>query len=218
MSSNNQPGQKLNKKARRKNARSDLQTSRPPENECTSQDDTQDTPLQIDDPCSVVDATPRLAVNVDEHLEHVTTVLPTLPKTEAVANNSTATASIEPMEVNDEPCIEDEAACSTRPPSAQRRAKRFPIASAIPLLPAIEQKQGHMQRPKEGTLGSKTRVYTNHFPVTVNPNVMLYQYDVVVEKSNFRSPGKWEEAMNRDQRRRFVQQLAESKTLNFIYW
>jgi hypothetical protein len=123
------------------------------------------------------------------------------------------------MEVNDEPCIEDEASCSPRPAAtAQRRTKRFPITSAIPLLPSIEQKQGHIQRPTQGTLGSKMRVYTNHFPVTVNPNVMLYQYDVVVEKSSFRSPAKWEEAMNRDQRRRFVQQLAESKSLNFIYW
>jgi hypothetical protein len=52
----------------------------------------------------------------------------------------------------------------------------------------------------------------------VAPNLMLYQYDAIVERPNFRSPNTWEEAMSRDHRRRFVQQLAENKSFDFMFW
>ena len=106
---------------------------------------------------------------------------------------------------------------SPTPPTSRRRTKRIPISSAIPLLPPVEQKTGHhLNQSQAQTV--HTKVYANHFPVQVAPNLMLYQYDAIIEKSSFRSPGTWEEALSRDQRRRFMQQLAENNVLDFIYW
>lgn len=115
---------------------------------------------------------------------------------------------------------EDLVSCSPRPtpPPSRRRPKRFQITSAIPLLPPVEQKHGPIVRPDSGKNGTPTKVYTNHFSVQVAPQLMLYQYDAVIEKTSFRSPNTWEEAMSRDQRRRFVQQLAENNAFNFTYW
>jgi hypothetical protein len=114
-------------------------------------------------------------------------------------------------------CTEEPVSSSPRP-TPRRRARRIPISSAIPLLPPVEQKHGPIVRPDTGKNGKPIEVYTNHFPVQVAPNLILYQYDALVEKSNFHSPNTWEEAMSRDHRRRFVQQLAENKTFDFIYW
>jgi hypothetical protein len=100
----------------------------------------------------------------------------------------------------------------------QHRFKRVPITSAIPLLPPVEQKNGPPSKPKPGTNGTPTQVYANHFPTQIASNLMLYQYDVIIEKSNFRSPGTWEEAMSRDQRRRFMQQLTENNSFDYTYW
>ncbi len=117
-------------------------------------------------------------------------------------------------------CSEDIVSCSPvpTPPAYRRRPKRIPIASAIPLLPPVEQKYGPPVKPEVGKNGIPTKVYTNHFPVQVAPKLMLYQYDAVVEKSSFHSPHTWEEAMSRDHRRRFVQQLAENNVFDFTYW
>lgn len=114
-------------------------------------------------------------------------------------------------------CNEDLESCSPSP-TPRRRNKRFPITSAIPLLPPIEQKHGPPVKPSPGKIGTPIEVYTNHFPVQVAPNMMLYQYDAVVEKLSFQSLSKWEEVMSRDQRRRFVQQLTDNKAFDFIYW
>lgn len=123
-------------------------------------------------------------------------------------------------EVNNEVCCEDTLSCSPRPtpPTSRRRLKRIPITSAIPLLPSVELKHSSIVKPDSGKNGTPTKVYTNHFSVQVAPQLMLYQYDAVVEKTSFRSIDTWEEAMSRDQRRRFVQQLAENKSFNFTYW
>lgn len=117
-------------------------------------------------------------------------------------------------------CNEDTASCSPRPtpPTSRRRPRRFPITSAIPLLPPVEQKHGPIVKPDSGKNGTTTQVYTNHFQVNVAPNLMLYQYDAIVEKPSFRSPNTWEEAMSRDHRRRFVQQLSENKSFDFMFW
>lgn len=100
----------------------------------------------------------------------------------------------------------------------RHRQKRFQIRSAIPLLPPVIQKNGPPAKPPAGTNGDEIEVYCNHFPVQVAKSCMLYQYDVIVEKSNFRRPGMWEEAMSRDHRRRFVQKLAEKNSFDFNYW
>jgi hypothetical protein len=86
------------------------------------------------------------------------------------------------------------------------------------MLPPVEQKHGPIVKPDSGKNGTPTQVYTNHFSVKVAPNLMLYQYDAIVERPNFRSPNTWEEAMSRDHRRRFVQQLAENKSFDFMFW
>jgi hypothetical protein len=86
------------------------------------------------------------------------------------------------------------------------------------MLPPVEQKHGPIVKPDSGKNGTTTQVYTNHFSVKVAPNLMLYQYDAIVERPNFRSPNTWEEAMSRDHRRRFVQQLAENKSFDFMFW
>ena len=86
------------------------------------------------------------------------------------------------------------------------------------MLPPIEQKHGPPAKPSPGQIGTPIEAYTNHFRVQVAPKMMLYQYDAIVEKLSFQSLNKWEEVMSRDQRRRFVQQLAENKAFDFIYW
>jgi len=131
-----------------------------------------------------------------------------------------AAATIVNTEQNNGIHSEETESCSPRPtpPTPRRRTQRFPITSAIPLLPPVEQKNGSPSKPKPGTNGVPTQVYTNHFQVEVASNLMLYQYDVIVEKTVFRCPGSWEEAMSRDQRRRFVQQLAKNNAFDFIFW
>jgi hypothetical protein len=117
-------------------------------------------------------------------------------------------------------CDEDIASCSPRPtpPTSRRRIKRFPITSAIPLYPNVEQRHGPIVKPDVGKKGTPTEVYTNHFQVKVAPSIMLYQYDAVVEKPSFHSSNLWEEAMSRDHRRRFVRQLAENNSFDFPFW
>ncbi len=105
-----------------------------------------------------------------------------------------------------------------KPHPHRRLPKRLPISSAIPLLPSIEQRDAPPSRPPAGVMGTKAQVYVNHFPVKVAPNQMLYQYDAIVERLSFRGPQIWEEAMSRDQRRRFVQKLADNNAIDFIYW
>ncbi len=131
-----------------------------------------------------------------------------------------AAAAIANPEVNNGICTEDVVSCSPRPtpPTPRRRTRRIPITSAIPLLPPVEQKHGQIVKPDTGKNGTSTKVYTNHFSVQVAPKLMLYQYDAIVEKSNFHFPNTWEEAMSRDQRRRFVQELAKHNRIDFIYW
>lgn len=105
------------------------------------------------------------------------------------------------------------------PPTSRRRLKRIPIKSAIPLLHTLDQTiNDPLPKPTPGTMGKPTQVYVNHFPVSIAPNKMLYQYDAVVEKPGFRSENQWEEVLSRDQRRRFVQKLAENKKFDFVYW
>jgi hypothetical protein len=67
-------------------------------------------------------------------------------------------------------------------------------------------------------MGTPTKVYANHFPTKVASDLMLYQYDVLVEKVNFRSPDIWDESLSRDQRRKYVQLLAENNQFDFIHW
>jgi hypothetical protein len=67
-------------------------------------------------------------------------------------------------------------------------------------------------------MGTPTKVYANHFPTKVASDLMLYQYDVLVEKVNFRSPDTWDESLSRDQRRKYVQLLAENNQFDFIHW
>lgn len=146
----------------------------------------------------------------------------TTPKPEIKSNGVAAAAvavEIDP-EIADERSIEDIAPCSPRPSSStsRRRGKRIPITTAIPMLPPIEQRHGPIVKPDSGKNGTLTQVYTNHFPTKVAPDLMLYQYDAVVEKPKFHSPDTWEEDMNRDHRRRLVQQLAENKAFDFPYW
>ena len=120
-----------------------------------------------------------------------------------------------------EPLSNDELiTCSSHPtpPTFRRQTKRNRIASAIPLLPPVEKNHGLTSKPKHGKMGTLTTVYTNHFPVTVAPNLMLYQYDAIVERPKYQSPDKWEEATSRGHRRRFVQKLVENNAFNFIYW
>lgn len=107
--------------------------------------------------------------------------------------------------------------CQTPTPT-RRRGKRIQITTAIPMMPAVEPKHSPLVKPDSGKNGRLTQVYTNHFPAKVAPNLMLYQYDAVVEKPSFRSADIWEEDMNRDHRRRFVQQLAENNAFNFLFW
>lgn len=107
--------------------------------------------------------------------------------------------------------------CQTPVPT-RRRGRRFPITTAIPMLPPVEQKHSPIVKPDSGKNGSPIKVYANHFPTTIAQNLMLYQYDAIVEKPNFHQKQPWEEDMNRDHRRRFVQQLAENNAFNFIYW
>jgi len=123
-------------------------------------------------------------------------------------------------EINNGICSDEAVSCSPdpTPPSFRRRTKRIPITSAIPLLPPVEQKHGPPVKPEVGKNGQPTKVYTNHFLVKVASELILYQYDAMVEKSNYRSPNTWEEAMSRDQRRRFVQELAKHNRIDFIYW
>lgn len=132
------------------------------------------------------------------------------------------------LEMNIEACPEEIECCSPSTPSTpltpstpstnRRRNKRIPISSAIPLLPAVEQKQGPPVKPEPGKKGTVTHVYTNHFPTQIAPNIMLYQYDAIVEKPGVFDKTLWEEVMSRDQRRRFVQQLVENNKFDFIFW
>ena len=113
--------------------------------------------------------------------------------------------------------LESPSPCPT-PPPFRRRGKRIQITTAIPMRPPVEQAHSPLIKPDSGKNGRSTQVYTNHFPAKVAPDLMLYQYDVIVEKPSFSSPHSWDEDMNRDHRRRFVQQLAENKAFNFIFW
>jgi hypothetical protein len=131
-----------------------------------------------------------------------------------------AAAVIMNHEINNGIFSEEPVSCSPdlTPPPFRRRTKRIPITSAIPLLPPVEQKHGPPIKPEAGKNGQPIKVYTNHFSVKVAPELMLYQYDAIVEKSNFRSPNTWEEAMSREHRRKFVQELAKNNAFDFIYW
>jgi hypothetical protein len=100
----------------------------------------------------------------------------------------------------------------------RRQFKRFQIKSAIPLLSPIDSNHGLPVKPAPGEKGQSIQVYCNHFPATVATNKMLYQYEVIVEKSRNGQPNSWEEAMRRDQRRRCVQEIAKNQGFNFIYW
>ena len=118
-------------------------------------------------------------------------------------------------------CDEDLPPCSpspTLPQAGRRRFRRLQIKSAIPLLPELDSRRGTPQKPSPGTKGTPIQVYCNHFPVKVAKDKILYQYDALVEKVSAQRPQLWEEAMSRDQRRRFVQQLSEQKSFDFIYW
>lgn len=125
--------------------------------------------------------------------------------------------SIVSTEISDnQECDEDLAPCSPSP--TRRRNRRFQIKSAIPLLPELESKIGIPAKPPPGTKGTPIQLYANHFPVTLANNTTLYQYEALVEKASPRQAHNWEEAMSRDQRRRFVQELAEKGVFDFIYW
>jgi hypothetical protein len=117
---------------------------------------------------------------------------------------------------NDE--IQNPVSPTSAPLSAERGPKRFPITSAIPLLSNVTTVKSHPEIPTPGTNGDLTQVYCNHFPVSLAPKKWLYQYDVVVEKTTVHAPGRWDEAMSRDQRRRFVQELTVAKVFDFVFW
>ncbi|CAF0780555.1 unnamed protein product [Adineta steineri] len=221
----NQP-QTLSKKQRRKIARAQLsQATRPPDDDEHEEVNEIQTIISTQTNCSQATNVPlanntiQIPIsNINEQAEN--NVLITLPKSELKTTGLTITTVIPDTESKDGACDEDTDLCSPcpTPPPSRRRNKRFPITSAIPLLPPVEQKYGPPSKLKPGTLGTPTKVYTNHFPVKVAPSLMLYQYDVIVEKPSFSTPGTWEEVMSRDQRRRFVQQLATNNSFKFIFW
>ena len=115
---------------------------------------------------------------------------------------------------------EEIASCSSQSttPKMRNRIKRIPITSAIPLLPTVECVSGPVSKPTPGKQGTPKKVYVNHFPVGIASNVMLYQYDVVVEQITSQVSNKWEEVLSRNKRRQFIQKLATTNAFDFIYW
>lgn len=103
-------------------------------------------------------------------------------------------------------------------PPTRRPFKRLEIKSAIPLLPPEQSIQDLTSKYSSGTNGNEIEVYCNHFPVTLDPDKMLYQYDVLVEKRTNAQKTNWDEVLSRDQRRQFVQALGQRNLFNFIYW
>lgn len=104
------------------------------------------------------------------------------------------------------------------PPLARRRIKRIPIASAIPVLPPPKENTSPPPKPASGVKGTTQKIYVNHFPAKVGHDIMLYQYDAIVEKPKMNSAVDWEEVLSRDQRRKFVQELATQNAFGFTYW
>ncbi|CAF3322893.1 unnamed protein product [Rotaria socialis] len=222
MSSNTH--QSKNKKQRRKNARVALQQTHPPDSEHAEVDLTQEIlsteqkHVETTDVVLKPETIQQLSLITDSPVEDK--ALAVVSKSEASSNGAVAAAVIVDNEKND--CMPNEEMLSSSPrptpPTVRRRMKRNPIVSAIPLLPPIENSTGPPPKPAPGTLGTPTQVYVNHFPVSVAPNIILYQYDAVVEKPNFRSPNIWEEVPSRDHRRRFVEKLAKNNAFDFTYW
>lgn len=96
--------------------------------------------------------------------------------------------------------------------------RRLEIKSAIPNQSFENFNLVPPKKQPVGRIGEPVKVYCNHFPVKVNQNIMLYQYDALVEKKNERFASSWSEVLRRDQRRCFVQKLADLKKIEFSYW
>ncbi|CAF3522455.1 unnamed protein product [Rotaria sordida] len=202
MSSNTHQSELLNKKQRRRQARANSQQTQPPDNEHDEMDQTHATlstqheHQEVNDVALTTKEMQGLTLNANKHAEDNAPT--TFPESEIKPDGTIASAPTSP--------------------TLRRRMKRIPITSAIPLLPPVEQSTGPPPKPMPGTKGTLTEVFVNHFPVRVAPNLMLYQYDAIIEKTSIRSQSTWDEVLSRDHRRRFVQQLANNNAFDFTYW
>ncbi|CAF2760829.1 unnamed protein product [Rotaria sp. Silwood2] len=224
MSSNTHQSESLNKKQRRRQARANFQQTQPSNNEQDEIDQTQEISSthhihqEVSDAVLTTKAMQELTLDANKQAEDNAPT--TFPESEIKPNGAIVSAIIVDTEKNDRIFDEETPSSSPHPtpPIFRRRMKRIPITSAIPLLPPVEQTTGPPPKPIPGTKGILTEIYVNHFPVRVASNLMLYQYDAIVEKPSFRSLSTWDEVLSRDHRRRFVQQLANSNAFDFIYW
>ncbi|CAF0808695.1 unnamed protein product [Rotaria sordida] len=224
MSSNTHQSELLNKKQRRRQARANSQQTQPPDNEHDEMDQTHATlstqheHQEVNDVALTTKEMQGLTLNANKHAEDNAPT--TFPESEIKPDGTIASAVIVHTEKNDRIFDEEILSCSSQPtsPTLRRRMKRIPITSAIPLLPPVEQSTGPPPKPMPGTKGTLTEVFVNHFPVRVAPNLMLYQYDAIIEKTSIRSQSTWDEVLSRDHRRRFVQQLANNNAFDFTYW
>ncbi|CAF1157882.1 unnamed protein product [Adineta ricciae] len=201
MSTSDQQSQALNKKQRRKLARAHI--AQPTQQSDTGheiidvkQTDNNHVQPELSVPLNIV-SIPK--GNSDDDIKPIEDTILTTPPTSDI-DTSRSIPTIVPIDIEkiNDICNEDLESCSPNQ-TPRRRNKRFPITSAIPLLPSIEQKHGPPANPSPGKIGTPIEAYTNHFPVQVAPNIMLYQYDAVVEKLSFQSLSKWEEKLSQHQ-------------------
>ncbi|CAF1253033.1 unnamed protein product [Didymodactylos carnosus] len=94
----------------------------------------------------------------------------------------------------------------------RNRPQRIPITSAIPEPPLDTRIVLPARPPVDGKAGDRIQIYTNHFNIDFAKNMILYQYDVVVEKFLLNSQ-TWIEVSSRDQRRKFVNALIDENII-----